>query len=224
MVGIVERWLHFAVPSGVVGVLKRSPPPCRVAKLVWGATMKNYKSIFEGIESTLIRHSSLGTEKVRERLEDYRHLEGKTFSDDEYYWICVYVVFYSGFKAATVTAKLDVIRKYFTDFRTVADYTESDIERIMGDPNMIKNGRKVRACVENARTLRNLVGEHGSFQKYIESFAPTESFENLMLLKEELTFRFDGFGKVAPYHFLRILVCQSSSQIESYAASSKDWG
>jgi len=166
------------------------------------AVMKNYKTIFEGIESTLISRSTLGADELRERLEKFKHLEGRTFSDDEYYWILVYVVFYSGFRAATVTARLDVIRKYFTDFRIVADYTESDIEQIMGDPNMIKNGRKVRACVENARTLRNLVGEHGSFQKYIESFAPTESFENLMLLKEELAFRFSGLGNIAPYHFL----------------------
>jgi len=164
--------------------------------------MKNYKSIFERIESTLIAHSTLGTTEVREQLEGFKHLEGKTFSDDEYYWICVYVVFYSGFRAATVTAKLDVIRKYFGDFRAVAQYNESNVERIMRDREMIKNERKVRACIENARTFGNIVRECGSFQKYVESFAPTESFENLMLLKEELAFKFDGFGNVAPYHFL----------------------
>jgi len=164
--------------------------------------MKNYKTIFEGIESTLISRSTLGADELRERLEKFKHLEGRTFSDDEYYWILVYVVFYSGFRAATVTSKLDLIRKYFCDFRTVADYTESDVERIMRDPNMIRNRRKVHACVENARTLRDIVAEHGSFQKYIESFEPTESFENLMLLKEELAYKFSGFGNIAPYHLL----------------------
>jgi DNA-3-methyladenine glycosylase I len=164
--------------------------------------MKDYKTIFDVIESTLISRSTLGEAKIRECLEQFRRLEGRAFSDDEYYWILVYVVFYSGFKAATVTAKLDLIRRYFSDFRTVADYTESDVERIMGDQNMIRNERKVRACIENARTFKSIVAEYGSFQKYIGSFAPTESFENLMLLKEELVFRFGGFGNVTPYHFL----------------------
>jgi DNA-3-methyladenine glycosylase I len=166
--------------------------------------MKDYCAIFNRVESTLIRVGSrnLPADKIHARLGEFKKLEGKTFSDADYYWILVYVVFYSGFKAATVSAKLDAIRHHFPDYRTVADYGEDDIERILTDPKMIRNRRKVQACVENAQTFRRIVLGQGSFQAYITSFSPTTSFENLMLLKEELQHRFSGLGEITTYHVL----------------------
>jgi 3-methyladenine DNA glycosylase Tag len=43
----------------------------------------------------------------------------------------VCVVFYSGFRAATVTAKLPSIRRYFSDYNAVAEYGEDEIDRIL---------------------------------------------------------------------------------------------
>jgi DNA-3-methyladenine glycosylase I len=166
--------------------------------------MKDYKAIFDKVESTLISVGSrnLPTETIRAKLDEFKHLEGRTFSDAEYYWILVYVVFYAGFKAAIVGAKLDLIRKYFPDYETVAGYENNKIGEILSDAEMIKSRRKVQACAENARTFKGIVGEYSSFRAYIDSFAPTASFENLMLLKEELEYRFGGLGRVTTYHFL----------------------
>ncbi|MCJ7749439.1 MAG: DNA-3-methyladenine glycosylase I [Desulfobacterales bacterium] len=166
--------------------------------------MTEYKAIFEKIESTLINIGSqiLPVNEIRENLDAFKKLEGKTFTDAEYYWILVYVIFYSGFKAATVNAKLNLIRKYFPDYRTVSEYSDDKITEILNDPHMIKNGRKIQACVDNAKTVKSIVSEYGSFQAYIDSFAPTASFENLMLLKEELEYRFSGLGRITTYHFL----------------------
>jgi DNA-3-methyladenine glycosylase I len=111
-------------------------------------------------------------------------------------------VFYSGFKAATVDSRLSVIRGHFPDFSTVAKYQENDIARIMADSKMIRNERKIRACAENARVFAAIIDQYGSFRGYIDSFLPTESFENLMLLKEELEYRFQGIGRVTTYHIL----------------------
>jgi DNA-3-methyladenine glycosylase I len=166
--------------------------------------MKDYQAIFDGVESTLIRVGSrnLPADEIRSNLAEFKKLESRTFSDAEYYWILVYVVFYSGFKAATVSAKIDAIRHYFPDYRTVADYGEDDIERILADPKMIRNRRKVQGCVQNAQTFQRIVGEHGSFRDYVASFSPAESFENLLLLKEELQFQFSGLGEITTYHVL----------------------
>jgi len=166
--------------------------------------MIEYKAIFEKIESTLINIGSqnLPVNEIRANLDKFKKLEGKTFTDAEYYWILVYVVFYSGFKAATVNEKLDLIRKYFPDYLTVSKYDDDKIREILDDFNMIKNRRKIQACVDNAKTFKSIVGENGSFQAYIDSFSPTASFENLMLLKEELEYRFSGLGRVTTYHFL----------------------
>ena len=66
----------------------------------------------------------------------------------------------------------------------------------------IRNRRKVEACVRNAQVFKNIVSEYGSFQAYIDSFAPAASFENLMLLKEELEYRFERLGRITTYHVL----------------------
>jgi DNA-3-methyladenine glycosylase I len=166
--------------------------------------MKEYKVVFEGIESTLINIGSLNLpeDKIRENLDRFKHIEGKTFSDADYYWKLVCVIFYAGFRAATVSDKLDLIRGYFSEYITVANYEDDEIGKILNDVKMIRNQRKVQACVDNARIFRSIVKQHGSFQKYIDSFAPVKSFENLMLLKEELEYRFIGLGRVTTYHFL----------------------
>ncbi|MBM4305948.1 MAG: 3-methyladenine DNA glycosylase [Deltaproteobacteria bacterium] len=166
--------------------------------------MTEYKAIFEKIESTLIDIGSqnLPANEIRSKLDAFKKLEGKTFIDAEYYWRLVDVVFYSGFKAATVNEKLDLIRKYFPDYLTVSKYSDNKIMEILDDFFMIKNRRKIQACIGNAKTFKNIVDENGSFQTYIHSFAPTASFENLMLLKEELEYRFSGLGRITTYHFL----------------------
>lgn len=168
------------------------------------ANMKNYKAIFEKVESTLISVGSvnLPADKICANLDEFKHLEGKSFFDAEYYWILVCVVFYAGFRAATVNARLNSIRQYFSDYKTAAEYDEHKADDILNAPGMIRNRRKVQACIENARVFKSIVTEHGSFQSYIDSFSPTASFENLMLLKEELAYRFKGLGKITTYHYL----------------------
>ena len=166
--------------------------------------MRDYQTIFQKLESTLIGVGSanLPAEEICARLNESKHIDGKAFSDSDYYWILVCVVFYAGFKAATVTAKLDLIRQYFSDYETVSGYDEGKTDEILNDPGMIKNKRKIRNCIENAQVFKSIVNEYGSFQAYIDSFSPKASFENLMLLKEELEYRFKGLGRITTYHVL----------------------
>ena len=65
---------------------------------------QDYRTIFGAIESTLISEGSkrLSADDIRERLDKNKLVESKTFSDDDYYWILVYVAFYSGIRSATV--------------------------------------------------------------------------------------------------------------------------
>lgn len=166
--------------------------------------MKDYKAIFETIESTLLKIGSqnLSEDQIRARLEDYKHVEGQQFTDDQYYQKLVKVVFYSGFRAQTVTGKLPIIQGHFPRYDTVADYGEHEVESILNDKPMIKNKRKVDACIENAKTFRPIVGKYGSFQKFVDSFEPTKSDTNLKRLKEDLQQRFKGLGGITTYHFL----------------------
>ncbi|MFC1561208.1 hypothetical protein ACFL4V_01890 [Candidatus Latescibacterota bacterium] len=71
----------------------------------------NYKEIFNNIDSTLIEIGlkNIPEEEIRSKLNEFKKVEKKKFTDLEYFWIFVCVIFYSGFKASTVTSRLDLI-------------------------------------------------------------------------------------------------------------------
>jgi DNA-3-methyladenine glycosylase I len=164
----------------------------------------DYKAIFDGIESTLFTVGSrnLAPDEIRRTLAPFRYVGQTALSDNDYYQLLVAIVFYSGFRAATVTAKIEVIRRNFPNHETVSTYGPGTIAKVTNDPEMIRSKRKIQACVDNARTFVEIINQYGSFQRYLDSFQPADSFENLMLLKEELEYRFAGLGRITSYHFL----------------------
>ena len=166
--------------------------------------MPDYKTIFERIETSLITEGSksLPVERIRENLEWTKHLEQKRFTDNEYYQKLVDIIFYSGFRAATVTEKIPVIHMHFPDYVTVVAYNSQKIDQILADDKMIRNRRKIEACVEDARAFQKLIREHGSIQNFVETFSPAASLENILRLRDDLVSRFRGLGKVTAFHFL----------------------
>ncbi|HEY6072671.1 MAG TPA: hypothetical protein VIV15_04565, partial [Anaerolineales bacterium] len=83
--------------------------------------MIDYKTLFERVEATLLEVGSrqLPVEQIRANLEPYKHFAGQRFTNDEYYWKLVGVIFYTGFRAATVTERLDILRGYFSNYLEV---------------------------------------------------------------------------------------------------------
>jgi hypothetical protein len=73
--------------------------------------VKDYKAIFEAVESSLFDAGSgrVPREQIAASLESSKHLEGRRFADDECYTKRVHIVFYSGFKAEIVTKKRPII-------------------------------------------------------------------------------------------------------------------
>jgi DNA-3-methyladenine glycosylase I len=156
-----------------------------------------YQKVFKHLENT-IRHLA----RNHKVFDDYKNYETRLLQDASYFDILIQIVFYSGFRAETVTNKLDIIRYHFPNYENVSNYSEDDIKTILKDPKMIKNERKIRACINNAKTFKGLIVKHGSFVNYIESFRPKESFENLILFKEEVEYKFEYLGGITSYHFL----------------------
>jgi len=66
-------------------------------------------------------------------------------------------VFEAGLSWSVVFGKRDAFRSAFHDFdpEQVAAMTESDIDRLVQDPSIIRNRAKIRATVENARAMRS---------------------------------------------------------------------
>ena len=73
--------------------------------------------------------------------------------------------------------KRDIFRKCFSDFEYVqiAEYSEQDIDRILGAEGMIKSRRKIEAIIGNAKAYLQILEEFGSFDEYIWSYSGGES-------------------------------------------------
>jgi len=160
-----------------------------------------YKEIFTNIEATLRKVSSHSEDEFNSSFGSYKNYENQILSDDEYYDNLVEVIFYSGFKASTVSQMLPTIKKHLSNYQIVATYDENKIEEIMADTSMLRNKRKIRACINNAIKFKATIQEYGSFSNYVDSYKPNESFENLLLFKEDLQ-DFDYLGGITAYHFM----------------------
>ena len=163
--------------------------------------LEDYRRIFSDVESTLIQVGSQWRSDFRDRLYEYKL--PRKFTDAEYFRTLVHVVFFSGFKADTVEQKCDAIDNYLTtDYRKVADSGSTLLEAMMADRRVIRNRRKIQACIENARTFASIVGQNGSFERFLSSFDTGASFEEILRLRRDLIGRFAYLGPVTSLHFL----------------------
>ena len=73
-------------------------------------------------------------------------------------------------RAAKVTDRLSAIHGHFGDYRKVAQFDRKDIDRMLSDENVLRNRRKIEACIRNARVMQEIVERHGSFASYLATF------------------------------------------------------
>jgi DNA-3-methyladenine glycosylase I len=87
-------------------------------------------------------------------------------------------IFQSGLSWLTVLRKRDAFRAAFHDFDPdrVAAYGDADVERLMADPTIIRNRRKIDAAIANARATVAVRDEVG-LDALVWSFAPAARAE-----------------------------------------------
>jgi DNA-3-methyladenine glycosylase I len=80
----------------------------------------------------------------------------------------------AGLSWITILRRREGYRKAFADFEVnkVAAFDESDVERLMNDPGIIRNKLKVNAAISNARLFIDIQQEFGSFADYMWGFLP----------------------------------------------------
>ena len=64
------------------------------------------------------------------------------------------------------------------DPEKVASYGEADVERLLGDPGIIRNRAKVRSAIANAQAFLRLQEEEGSFAGWLWGFVDGEPVQN----------------------------------------------
>ncbi len=64
------------------------------------------------------------------------------------------------------------------DAGRVASYGEADVERLLGDPGIVRNRAKIRSAIGNARAFLRVREEFGSFDAYMWRFVDGEPVVN----------------------------------------------
>jgi DNA-3-methyladenine glycosylase I len=80
----------------------------------------------------------------------------------------------SGLSWLVVLRKRERLRAVFFDFapERVASLSENDLESFLGDPGIIRNRAKLRACVANARATLRLRDSETPLPRLVWSFRP----------------------------------------------------
>ena len=167
-----------------------------------GIIMTDYKEIFTAALETIINNSTYPQEKVLGRFETFKHFDFESFDDKYLYQVLAYIPFFAGMKAMTVARKIPTIKAYFPDYETVSRYGETDINRMLSDPKMLRHPGKIRAGVSNAKTVATLAKKHGSFKNYLRSLNFNRSQEDLEKAAKTLINTFVYMGPATAHHFL----------------------
>jgi DNA-3-methyladenine glycosylase I len=94
----------------------------------------------------------------------------------------------AGLNWETILRKREGYRDAFDGFgiNAVAAYGDDDVERLLADPGIIRNRLKIRAAIDNARTVCRLQEQYGSFDAYIWRFVDHQPRVNTWTALEEV--------------------------------------
>lgn len=86
----------------------------------------------------------------------------------------------AGLSWLTVLRKREGYRRAFAGFdpHRVARFTAADVERLLGDPGIVRHRGKIEATIGNARALLALQKEYGSFDAWLWRFVDGRPLQN----------------------------------------------
>jgi DNA-3-methyladenine glycosylase I len=98
----------------------------------------------------------------------------------------------AGLSWETILKKKDNFFKAFDNFNIdkVARYTDKKKEKLMQDAGIIRNRLKIEATIDNAKKIKTIQKESGSFKNWLDSHHPKTKEEWVKLFKAN--FRFTG--------------------------------
>lgn len=139
----------------------------------------------------VIRRMKPDEQAVHKRYHDQQYGFPIT-NDDELFCRLILEINQAGLSWTTILKKQDNFRKAYHKFniKRVAAYKEKDFNRLMADTGIIRNRLKIRAAIENAKTILVIQKEYGSFRNWLDHHHPKTRDEWTRIFKK--TFRFTG--------------------------------
>jgi len=124
-------------------------------------------------------------------------------SDDQWLSAIAKYLFQTNFNWKIIKAKWHGTEEAFDNFDPlrVASYHDDDIDRLLADKRIVRNGAKVMAVVDNARFIRSLASDHRNAKAFFTNW-PNDTFINLLTILSKQNTRLGG---VTGQRILRIL-------------------
>lgn len=86
----------------------------------------------------------------------------------------------AGLSWLTILRKRDHYRRVFAGFdpQKVAGYSTEDVERLLTDPGIVRNRRKIESAIGNARKVLAIQEAFGSFNAFLWSYVEDQPIQN----------------------------------------------
>jgi DNA-3-methyladenine glycosylase I len=86
----------------------------------------------------------------------------------------------AGLSWSTILRKRETYRAAFRDFDVakVARFGSRDVERLVADPGIVRNRRKVTSAIQNARAVLKIADEFGSLDAWLWQFVGGAPIQN----------------------------------------------
>jgi DNA-3-methyladenine glycosylase I len=126
----------------------------------------------------------------------------------------------AGLSWLTILKKRENYRKAFHgfDFHRVADYTETDVKRLLGDAGIVRNRLKIESAIKNARSVIKVREEFGSLDAYLWRYVDGVSRQNEWQSMTELPASTDVSDRMARdlkkrgFNFVGSTICYAFMQ------------
>ncbi|NIM93281.1 MAG: hypothetical protein GTO18_06180 [Anaerolineales bacterium] len=124
----------------------------------------------------------------------------KPENDDGYFEQITKAVFRAGFSWKVIENKWPNFQEAFDHFSIdkVAAYDVRDVDRLLDDEGIVRNGRKIESTIYNAGVIVDLRDEYGSFEAYLRSM----DNQDYQSVSKDLQNRFKHLGRTGTYTFL----------------------
>lgn len=166
-------------------------------KFTWDTVMKS----FDRIEAMAGKHHG-GPKGVAAKLAEWKIDTGLAKKKDSRFLAgMARAVFSSGFSWQVIEKKWPGFEAAFEQFDPwrVAAYADEDVDRLLKDTRIVRNGAKIMATIENARFVVATAKEHGSFGKFLVSWPETDQVGLMEHLKKNAS----RLGGATVQYFLR---------------------
>ncbi len=127
--------------------------------------------------------------------------EERPKNDNVYFENMCRVIFQAGLNWHVIDNKWPTTKNAFENFniKKVACFTDAEVQRLLKDPGIIRNKGKIQALIQNAQNFVAIEKQHGSFQKYIDSFDKSDNYANVV---KDLVNKFKWLGPPSASLFL----------------------